>query len=44
MLSGEMFEGDFADTCSDKFPLASIGDKRMCQVYEEKGDQGHPLA
>ena len=23
---GEMFEGDFADTCADKFPLVSMGD------------------
>ena len=22
---GEMFEGDFADTCADKFPLVSMG-------------------
>ena len=22
---GEMFEGDFADTCADKFPLAMMG-------------------
>jgi hypothetical protein len=23
--SGEMFEGDFADTCTGKFPLTSMG-------------------
>ena len=25
-MFGEMFEGDFADTCAEKFPL--VGDKQ----------------
>ena len=39
----EMFEGDFADTCGDKFSLAFIGVKRICQAYEDKGGSRTPL-
>jgi hypothetical protein len=31
----DMFEGYFADTFADKFPLMSMGDKQHCQVWSE---------
>jgi hypothetical protein len=43
MPSGEMFKGDFPDTRGDKFPLAFIGDERMCQACEDKGRSRTPI-
>ena len=27
-----MFEGDFADPCTEKFPLVSMGNKLICKA------------
>ena len=40
---GEMFAGDYADTCAGKFPLVSMGDDRTRQACAE-GERGPPLA
>ena len=34
---GEMFEGNFADTCTDKFPLVSMGGRAEGQVCADPG-------
>jgi hypothetical protein len=40
---GEMFEGDSADTCAEKFPLVSMGGRTNGQACEEC-ERGPPLA
>ena len=35
---GQMFEGDFADTCANKFPIALIGGKWTLQACAD-GEQ-----
>ena len=37
---GEMFKGDFADTCVDKFPLVSMGGQAEGQVFTDP-EQGN---
>ena len=34
---GEMFEGDFADTCGNKFPMVSMGGGPKCLPYTDTG-------
>ena len=34
---GEMFEGDFADTCGEKFPLMSMGGCAECPTCADTG-------
>ena len=29
---GDMFEGDFANTCGNKFPLLSMGGQARCEA------------
>ena len=39
----EMFDGDLADICGNKFPIMLMGNERHCQASAE-GDPGPPSA
>ena len=40
---GEVFKGDFADTCAGKFPLVSMGGRANAQACAD-GERGPPSA
>ena len=40
---GEMFEGDFADTCAEKFPLVSMGAELRVN-HAQTRERGPPSA
>ena len=40
---GEVFEGDFADMCAEKFPLVSMGGRADRQACAD-GERGPPSA
>jgi hypothetical protein len=40
---GEVFKGDSADTCAEKFPLMSMGGRANSQACAD-GDPGPPSA
>ena len=40
---GEVFEGNSAETCAEKFPLVSMGGRTNCQACAD-GKRGPPSA
>jgi hypothetical protein len=40
---GDVFKGDYADTCTGKFPLMSMGGRANGQACVD-GERGSPLA
>ena len=40
---GEMFEGDFADTCAENFPMVSMGAEQRVERAQTR-ERGPPAA